>query len=262
MEMNEEMVRKWEKIQRRGKAAGGLLIVTIGSLFLARELGAEIPHWIFSWQMLLIGIGVVHFIKHGFSRPGWIFPVLIGGVFLITDFYPDLALRPVLWPVLIILLGLFIMFKPRRKFGHMHWRHCHSRYRRHRFMSDRTSSAADMAAGSKEDFIDSTSVMGGTKKNILSKNFRGGDITNVFGGTELDLTQADFEGKITLEITQVFGGTKLIVPAHWQIQSNMVTVMGSVEDKRSVNPQTGYDSGKILVLDGTTFLGGIEIKSF
>ena len=91
-------------------------MVAVGTLFLMRELGSEIPHWIFSWKTLLIGIGLVGFIKHGFRRAGWLIPVLIGGVFLVSDLYPDMALKSVLWPVLIILIGLFIMFKPRKHY--------------------------------------------------------------------------------------------------------------------------------------------------
>jgi predicted membrane protein len=257
MEFNEEMVRKWEKNHTRGKFAGGLLIVTVGTLFLMRELGAEIPQWIFTWKTLLIGIGLVGLIKHGFSRMGWLIPMAVGGAFLVSDLYPELLIKSILWPVVIIIVGLFIMFRPRRKFRHEHWRRW--RQDRHRYAD---AYRQRQSAGTSEDFIDSTAVMGGVEKNILSKQFKGGDVTNVFGGTELDLSQADFEGKITLEVTQVFGGTKLIVPAHWQIQtSTTVTVLGSIEDKRPVNSQTGSDPNKILVLNGTTIFGGIEIRS-
>src|SRR5690349_22431252 len=41
-------------------------------------------------------------------------------------------------------------------------------------------------------FIDVTAVFGGIKKNVLSKNFKGGDITSFMGGSEIDLSQADF----------------------------------------------------------------------
>lgn len=84
----------------------------------------------------------------------------------------------------------------------------------------------------------------------------------MFGGTELNLMQADIEEKATLEITQVFGGTKLLVPAHWEIKSEIVAVLGSVEDKRPVQPNVSSEPAKTLVLVGTVVFGGIEIKSF
>src|SRR6202012_1055536 len=74
---------------------------------------------------------------------------------------------------------------------------------------------------SSEDFIDSTAIFGGVHKKIVSKNFKGGDITTIMGGTELDFTQADFTGTIRLDVTQVMGGTKIIVPAHWEVRSEV-----------------------------------------
>lgn len=256
-EYNEELAREWDNKHRRGKMMGGLLVVTAGVLFLARELGAEIPYWIFSWKIFLIGLGLVMMVKHGFSRLGWIVPILIGGTFLISDLYPEMALKPILWPSLLIVIGLFIMFKPRRRFNHKHWQRWQDRHGRY------AERCQPQGSSSNENFLDSTSVMGGVKKNILSKDFKGGNITNVFGGTEINLMQADFEGKITLHVTQIFGGTKLIIPANWVIHSSeMVSIFGSVEDKRPVLQQSGSVQTKVLVLNGETIFGGLSITSY
>src|SRR3954471_12959783 len=114
-EYDEAQMRKWEQSHKRGKIAGGLLVVVAGFLFLGRELGMEIPHWVFSWKAILIAISLVMLVKHGFRRLGWLIPLTIASVFLVTDLYPDMIIKPILWPVLVILLGLFIIFKPRRK---------------------------------------------------------------------------------------------------------------------------------------------------
>ena len=75
------------------------------------------------------------------------------------------------------------------------------------------------------------------------------------------MAQADIKGTAILEITTVFGGTKLIVPSNWEVKSEAVTIFGGLEDKR--NMQTIINnSDKILVLKGTVLFGGIEIKSF
>lgn len=274
----EERWRKFEKAQRRGKVMGGLLVVAIGALFLGRELGYEIPVWIFTWKVLLIGIGLVIAVKHKFLHPGWIILVGVGGVFLLTDLYPEMNIKPILWPILIIAFGLFIIFKPRhsrhsRKHWHQKWHQHHARHHHRSYdkLRDKFETEAYRDAckdytyreePSKEDVIESIVFMAGVKKNILSKNFKGGDVTSIFGGTELNLSQADFEGSINLEVTQVFGGTKLIVPANWEIKSELVTVFGSVEDKRAIQPTLETEPRKVLVLTGTTVLGGIEIRNY
>ena len=263
-EYDEALMRKWEQSHKRGKIIGGLLVVVAGLLFLGRELGMEIPHWVFSWKAILIAISLVMLVKHGFRRLGWLIPLTIASVFLVTDLYPDMIIKPIIWPVLVILLGLFIMFKPRRKWKYEQWRQCRGgRHHRRYAFDQRSQMDNERTESNNADFIESTSVIGGVKKNILSKNFKGGEITNVFGGSEINLMQADFEGVVDLEVTQVFGGTKLIIPAHWEIQSNTtVTVLGSIEDKRPVMPNTGNSPKKVIRLTGTTVFGGIEIHSY
>lgn len=87
------------------------------------------------------------------------------------------------------------------------------------------------------------------------QRFKGGDIVNIFGGTELNLTQADITGKVTIEITTIFGGTKLIVPANWEVKSEAVTIFGGLEDKRSASVMNS-NGDKVLVLKGTVIFGG------
>jgi predicted membrane protein len=74
--------------------------------------------------------------------------------------------------------------------------------------------------------------------------------------------QADIEERAKLNITLVFGGVKLIVPANWEIRSELVTIFGSVEDTRAIQPVVGQEQTKLLVLTGDTVFGGIEISSY
>ena len=117
------------------------------------------------------------------------------------------------------------------------------------------------ATWSDEDFVDSTSIFGGTKKNIFSKNFKGGDLVNIFGGADIDLSQADFTGTAVIEVTFIFGGTKLIVPSNWAVKSEAVVIFGSVEDKRKMQT-ISENPDKVLLIKGTIIFGGVDIKSY
>lgn len=254
----EDMWRKSEKSHRRGKVIGGILVASAGALFLGRELGMEIPHWLFSWKVFLIGMGVVIGVKHNFLHPMAYILIAVGGAFIVADFVPGFNIRPFVWPVILILIGIAMMFKPYRKRNNK----CDDKFRGHFGRHHRAGAWGMGAEQSKEDFLDTTSFMGGVKKNILSKNFKGGDITNVFGGAEINLTQADFEGTATIDLVNVFGGTKLIIPAHWEINSDVAAVFGSVEDKRPLQQGAMPGNKKVLILHGTSFFGGIDIKSY
>ena len=84
----------------------------------------------------------------------------------------------------------------------------------------------------------------------------------VFGGVEINLTQSDINGRAEIEVVQMFGGTKIIVPPHWKVQSDeLVCIFGSLEDKRQIAGST-VDPNKTLVLKGTCIFGGIDLRSF
>ncbi len=227
---------------RSGRVLAVLVLVAIGGLIFANRAGVDVPRWIFSWEMILIGVGVFIGARRSFRPGGWMIPILIGLVFMADDWLLFEELRHYLWPSAIILFGLYMIFRPRRN---------------RRSWDSKSISSDD----SSDDAIDAVSIFGGTRKNIISKSFKGGEITTFFGGTDLNLTQADIVGSATIEITQAFGGTKLIVPNHWNIKSEIVCVFGGINDKRPLSKDT-HDNNKLLVLKGTCVFGGIDIKSY
>jgi predicted membrane protein len=98
-------------------------------------------------------------------------------------------------------------------------------------------------------------------KTVFSKNFRGGDVVNIFGGTELDLTQADINGRVVIDIVQIFGGSKIIVPSNWQVVSDTAAVFAGIDDKR-IKSGVIQDNNKILVIKGVSIFAGIDIRSY
>lgn len=249
---DKEKETKFIDSSRSGRVWAGVILIVVGGLLVAREVGVYFPYWLFTWPMILIAVGLFIGARHQFKSWGWLVPIAVGTAFLVADVAPEF--RHFFWPSIIIIVGLVMILRPRRS----HWR---ENMKWDSFQS--TTSSTSYTAGSPptyDDTLDTVAVFGGTRKNIISKNFKGGEAVSIFGGTEINLTQADFEGEAQLDLTQIFGGAKLIVPSNWKIQSNVVTIFGSIDDRRSTNIPT--DSNKMLRLDGTCIFGGIEIKSF
>ena len=234
----------------------GVFILLIGVAALLKASMPEFPDWVFTWPMLLIALGFFSGIKHGFRGAFWLILMLVGGAFLAGHINPDLEMRRYIWPIVFIIIGLFLIVAPRRRFVR-----CGYEKKKNDPQGVEEAKIVDETPETNDDFINATSIFGGTKKNILSKNFKGGNIVNIFGGTEIYLGQADINGTAIIETTTIFGGTKLIIPSNWTVKSQAAVVFGSIEDKRSVTPTTD-GTEKILLLKGTVMFGGVDIKNY
>jgi len=233
---------KRPKLQNNsGRVIGGIVVLMIGLGALANR--ANFDHdldWLFSWPMILVIVGLFIGSRDGFRLGGWIAVTAVGMVFLADDILDsfDLEIGRYFWPCVIIAIGLYMIFRPRR------------------FKTDKDWDSSAMS----DDVINSTAIFGGSKVSVLSKSFKGGEISTMFGGTDIILTQADFQGTAVIHTSTAFGGVKIVAPAHWHIKSEVVCIFGGIDDKR---PQAmeGMDSNKTLVLKGTCIFGGLDIKS-
>jgi len=255
-----QMMDDYHKRTRSGRFMGGVIILAVGVLLLLRQTGAIIlPAWVFTWPVLLIVIGLYVGARRNFRLTGWPIMILIGGVFLAQEFYPDWNIHQYIWPIIVIGVGaMMIIPRRRRRWGHWgNWDH--ERWNR---MGHHGYGYTGSTTGStsSEDYIDSVSVFGGMNKIITSKDFKGGDIVNIFGGGEVNLMQADIKGKVVLDVVQIFGGTKIIIPSDWEVQTKMVAIFGGVEDKR--NPTLPRNPEKVLIIDGTSIFAGVDIISY
>jgi predicted membrane protein len=241
------------KSERAGRVFAGFIIVTVGSLLLARQTGADVPRWLFDWPMILIVVGLFIGVRHKFNNPAWIILVGVGTFFMADHFIEDFSFRQFIWPIIIITIGILMIIKPRRK-NREEWKK--------KWQSKWEHDLNMNAESSGDELIETVNIFGSAKKNIITKNFKGGEATCVFGGVELNLGQADINGRADIELTQIFGGAKLIVPADWTIHTGeLVCILGGFEDKRK-NLSPIPDPNKLLVIRGTCVFGGIEVKSY
>jgi predicted membrane protein len=269
---------------RRGKVLAGIVLLTVGASLLLRQLDLFFfPSWILSWPMWLIIWGLYIGANHNFRNASWLIMVIIGVAFLLGHIIPGFNAGAVFWPVAIIGFGIFLILK-RNNHNPDYWDKKEWKkkwdYSRYDYNSTRptnpnepvvdyttTGTPADepvnpnSSSYTGDDHLDAVSVFGGIKKTIFSKNFKGGDIVNIFGGGELDFTQADITGRVYIDVTQIFGGVKLIVPSHWMVISDMASIFAGFDDKR-IRTSAPLDNTKILVLKGTSVFAGVDIRSY
>jgi predicted membrane protein len=262
-----------KKYNRGGRALGGLVLVGLGALWLIHRMHLVFfPTWLFTWPMILIAIGIYVGARKSFSGGGWQVLLLIGGIFLIPHiywYYTASSISGYTWPLVIIALGLYMILRPRRDFRNSdrfkaQWKNYGDKWKdsgKDWKQYYATSGGQASGATSGDDYLDETSVFGGVNRVVVSKNFKGGDIVNIFGGCDINLTQADFTGTVTIDFVQIFGGAKIIVPTDWRVIVKTTSIFGGVEDKRppaliKENPD------KTLIIDGTSMFAGISIQCY
>ncbi|MES2829968.1 MAG: hypothetical protein V4687_17555 [Bacteroidota bacterium] len=93
----------------------GVLLVGIGIIFIAKNLGLFIPFWVLSWKTFIIAMGLLIGYQRNFKPGGWIAMVIVGTVFLFKSIVP-FTFGLVGLPLLFIGLGLYMILKPKHNF--------------------------------------------------------------------------------------------------------------------------------------------------
>jgi predicted membrane protein len=222
----------------------GAILVLAGFFLVIRNTGFFpdfIDDVIFSWQMLLVVIGLVMTIGAS-EKTGGIIVMAVGGFFMIPLLFREtFHIYNMFWPAIFIIVGIiFITTNRRHGWG---------------------SATSKGIAG--DDYVDFVNVFSGGERQIVSQNFQGGKISAVFGGIELDLTKAKLApGVSILDIACVFGGATIIVPDDWFVTIEVTPVLGGFSDTRKLNPGRTVDPAKHLLIKGAVVFGGGEVKSY
>lgn len=238
------MPEKSNKIDKR-VMLGGILIF-LGGLFLLNTmniLNFRFTHVVFSWPFVMMVIGLFVLVNTEKKFLGGILSG-IGALFLLERIFPQIDYDGgIIIPILFIVLGTYIILKKRR-----------------------LDSASDFLSGTSKvnkDKIDDVSIFGGGTKIISSNNFQGGNITAIFGGSEINLINCQLaEGDNVLDVLCVFGGTTIILPKEWNVVINVTSVLGGFSNKAIRNPSIVMDQARTLHIKGLAMFGGGEVKTY
>lgn len=224
----------------------GLISVAGNFLHLPFNLPFHFTHYLFSLPGLMMLIGLLILINHSNSLGGIVL-VAVGGFWFLSKFsnFPVRYWFSEYWPVLLIIFGLYIILK---RDGHSHY---------HKEVDNNTDPKLDI------DFVDEVSILSGGKRVVNSSEFRGGKITAVLGGVDLDLHKSSLaEGTNFIDLNVMFGGIDLIVPRDWKIIVNVTSIFGGFDDKRFIDINQIQESNKVLIIRGFVLFGGGDLKTY
>jgi hypothetical protein len=107
-------------------------------------------------------------------------------------------------------------------------------------------------------YLSELALIGATKRTLRLADLRGGYITAVMGGVELDLRQCRIGASpAVLDVVAVWGGIDLKLPPEWRVEGKVVPLMGGFEDK--TQPLVGAEDAPRLVIRGYAVMGAVLI---
>ena len=111
----------------------------------------------------------------------------------------------------------------------------------------------------KADEVDLVANFGPLEFHSESGAFRGGSVTTMFGGGELDLRDATLDpAGATIHMNALFGGGNLVVPEAWNVESKLIGIGGIGDGRPRVERAADAPT---LRIEGTAVFGGWGITS-
>lgn len=224
----------------------GVAFLIIGVLLTIDNLNIfriDLPYYLFQWHSILIIVGV--FMLTAREKVGFgITLMVIGGIFLLDDmaeyYYWNFGFSDIfdLWPLALVGVGLSLILK----------RNSDSQREKKSFENEL-------------DYVDELAVFSGAERVVTSKEFKGGKLTSIFGGTSLNLLNSDLaRGTNVLDVFVLFGGCDIRVPADMNVKVKVTAIFGGFSDERKVINENEANDGKDLVIKGLVLFGGGEVK--
>lgn len=222
----------------------GLLVIAMGLLFLLDNLGFVDMHRAFSfWPMLFVIVGTVKLCDTRTQGGTLLGAGLVGiGILLMLDRMDiiDFSWRTA-WPLVLIGLGGFLVAKAVRS----------------KRTLEHGVAMVDGAAVGTGEVVDVTAILGGYERRVTTQDFRGGEITAVMGGCELDMRGASIRGEAVINVFAFWGGVTIKCPPDWDVVLQGTPILGGFEEKTIAPP----DNSKRLVIRGYAIMGGVEIRN-
>ncbi|HVL67555.1 MAG TPA: DUF5668 domain-containing protein [Vicinamibacterales bacterium] len=227
--------------QRRpvsGHLVLGLMIIAVGVLFTLDNLNiAHAEDYLRYWPVALIVMGAAKLADAGSGQGSVLGGVLFAGVgtWLLLDNLGIIRANVFdFWPVLLVVLGAAIVWQGLR------------------------GPVLRATADTSDAVVNAVAVLSGVNRGSNSNAFRGGELTAIMGGCEIDLRQAAINGEAVLDVFAMWGGIEIRVPENWTVIGRVTPVLGGFEDKtRAPQDATAHK----LTVRGVVLMGGVEIKN-
>lgn len=211
----------------------GIIIIIIGVVALLSNIGVPYFENAFGtwWPSLIVLWGAFVFMNNPRNYFWSAILVIFGAAWQLEKFEViDFSPWQIVWPVLIILIGGSLLFS-------------------------RKDSPARL---DKQDRHDVTAILSGSEIKNGSPDFKGGKVTSVMGGAQLDLRKATIKKSATIEVFAFWGGIEIFAPSDVLVKNQTNVILGGIEDTTA---SPADEKAPVLHIVGDVIMAGVEVKN-
>ncbi|KAF0151519.1 MAG: transmembrane protein [Ignavibacteria bacterium] len=255
-----------------GRNILGIILMIIGGLWIIDNfnlfgfLDFPFHHLIFSWHTFFVIVGAVIISNNNKTFWGY----LLLGIGLVgwlkhmpfVPFAHFLNFRD-LWPLILFGLGLWLILNQKEKSNNSSQEQKCGIGNNNPFTQANTNNFSSSNTSEYPlDYINESASFTSIEKRITTQSFKGGKVAATFGSVLLDFRQAKLApGEHILDLSVAFGGVELYFAQDWKVIVNVSSVFGGFDDQRYSNFNAATSSASILIIKGSVVFGGGELKN-
>lgn len=189
------------------------------------------------WTLFIIVPCLISIVENGLST-GNIVGLIIGILFLLSsqEIIDSRIVTKLIFPSILILIGIKIIFRDS--------------------FNKRIGNDVNIN-NDGQGCLEYTSILSSQKEIYPNTLFNGASILAIFGGMELDLTNAIISQDIVINSTSICGGVEIRVPNNVNVKISSIPIFGGAANR--AKPCVNINAPTIYI-NATCILGGLDSK--
>ena len=219
----------------------GIILIIIGVIFGLNAMGITDINIFFKgwWTLFIIIPAIVDIIKEPTKTGNYIWLAI--GVLLLLNAQGIIKLSNIsklIFPAILIIIGAGIIFKEQvgTKVNE-----------KIKELNENTD---------KEKLEEYYATFSGQTINLKGEIFKGANVNAIFGGLDLNITEAEINKDTLINATAVFGGIDIKVPSNVNVQVKSTGIFGGTDNK--IKKVT--ENMPTIYIKSFCLFGGVDIK--
>lgn len=227
-------------MKKFGNILWGLVFIVVGLIIGCNAMGLTNINIFFRgwWTLFIIIPSFIELFKD--ENKTWSIIWLVIGIVLLLctrDILSFSVIGKLIFPFILVMIGLSFIFKD--------------------MFRTKVNEKIKKLNSERVDGEDFCATFGGIKNSFKDQEFKGANIDAIFGGVEIDLSEAIINHDQVINASAIFGGVDIKAPKSVNIKVKSTPIFGGVSNKLKDNFN---ESLPTIYINAFCLFGGVDIK--